>query len=323
MTISTKPAGAAGPRNGIAIRTIGLTKTYPGSPTAAVSLLDLNVASGSVYCLLGRNGAGKTTTIRMLTTLLAPSSGTAEVLGVPIEQTRRLRPRIGVALQEVALDLWLTPREQLELALAMAGWRRDERRTRVAALVEQFGLGTFQHKRIGSLSGGMRRRVDVALAVSHDPQLLFLDEPSSGLDIEGKDEVWNVITSLRREGRTVVLTTHDMEEAVALSDHIGIVKDGRLVSSGPTSELTNRHGVYAYVHAPGEVPEATLRRIADSGFTVADNDHTRKTLKLQLDSADATRIGRLTAILDEHGMGTSRVEVHSTSLRDAFLEATR
>ena len=321
--MSTKSAGAAVPHNGIAIKTIGLTKTYPGSRTAAVSLLDLTVASGSVYCLLGRNGAGKTTTIRMLTTLLAPSSGTAEVLGVPIEQTRRLRPRIGVALQEVALDLWLTPREQLDLALAMAGWRRDERRTRVAALVEQFGLGTFQHKRIGSLSGGMRRRVDVALAVSHDPQLLFLDEPSSGLDIEGKDEVWNVITSLRREGRTVVLTTHDMEEAVALSDHIGIVKDGQLVSSGPTSELTNRHGVYAYVHAPGEVADATLRRIADSGFTVADNDHSRKTLKLQLDSADATRIGQLTAILDEHGMGTSRVEVRSTSLRDAFLEATR
>lgn len=313
----------ASPSSGVAIKTTGLTKTYPGSGAAAVSALNLTVASGSVYCLLGRNGAGKTTTIRMLTTLLTPSAGTAEVLGVPIEQTRRLRPLIGVALQEVALDLWLTAREQLELALAMAGWARGERRTRVNALVEQFGLGSFQHKRIGSLSGGMRRRVDVALAVSHDPRLLFLDEPSSGLDIEGKDEVWNVITSLRREGRTVVLTTHDMEEAVALSDHIGIIKDGRLVSSGPTGELTSRHGVYAYVHAPRKVGDATLRRITESGFIITDNDHGRTTLKLQLDSANAARIGQLTAILDADGMGTSRVEVRSTSLRDAFLEATR
>jgi ABC-2 type transport system ATP-binding protein len=317
------PADTAVPANGSAIKTTGLTKTYPGSDINAVSSLNLTIAAGSVYCLLGRNGAGKTTTIRMLTTLLAPSSGTAEVLGISIEQTRRLRPLIGVALQEVALDLWLTAREQLELGLAMAGWRRGERRVRVDVLVEQFGLGSFQHKRIGALSGGMRRRIDVALAVSHDPKVLFLDEPSSGLDIEGKDEVWNVIRTLRREGRTVVLTTHDMEEAVALSDHIGIIKDGELVSSGSTSDLTNGNGVYAYVQSIEEVTEAALRRITESGFTVVENDMHSRTLTLQLDSANAARIAQLAEALDHTGMGASRVEVRSTSLRDAFLEATR
>jgi ABC-2 type transport system ATP-binding protein len=311
------------PANGSAIKTIGLTKTYPGSDVKAVSCLNLTIDSGTVYCLLGRNGAGKTTTIRMLTTLLAPSSGTAEVLGVSIEQTRRLRPLIGVALQEVALDLWLTAREQLELGLAMGGWRRGERRARVDALVEQFGLGSFQHKRIGTLSGGMRRRIDVALAVSHDPKLLFLDEPSSGLDIEGKDEVWNVITALRREGRTVVLTTHDMEEAVALSDHIGIIKGGELVSSGPTSDLTSGNGVYAYVQTVEEPTETSVRWITESGFTVVENDVHRRILTLQLDSANATGLAQLAEALHHAGMGASRVEVRSTSLRDAFLEATR
>jgi ABC-2 type transport system ATP-binding protein len=131
----------------------------------------------------------------------------------------------------------------------------------VTALVDQFGLGTFQHKRIGSLSGGMRRRIDVALAVSRDSELLFLDEPSSELDVEGREEVWNVISALRRKSRTLVLTTHDMEEAVALSDHIGIIKYGELVSSGPTSDLTSRHGVYAHVQTPSEVSDtATLDR---------------------------------------------------------------
>jgi ABC-2 type transport system ATP-binding protein len=312
-----------GPSVTPAIRTEQLTKSYPGADGTAVSGLDLTVSAGIVYCLLGRNGAGKTTTIRMLTTLLTPTSGTCEVLGIPLTDTRRLRPRIGVALQEVALDMWLTASEQLDLGLAMAGWRRTERKRRVATLVEQFGLNSFQHKRIGTLSGGMRRRVDVALAVSHNPDLLFLDEPSSGLDIEGKDEVWKVITTLRQEGRTVVLTTHDMEEAVALSDQVGIINKGVLVSSGPTSDLTAQHGVYAEVHLAGQSPESARAAITAAGFTLASGDAHPEVLRVQLASAAPAHLGELTAALCTNGLDGTQLEVRSTSLRDAFLEATR
>ncbi|WP_327113348.1 ABC transporter ATP-binding protein [Nocardia sp. NBC_01730] len=306
-----------------AITTTGLTKTYPGAAVDAVDRLDLSIPPGVVYCLLGRNGAGKTTTIRMLTTLLSPSSGTAEVLGIPLHEVRTLRPLIGVALQEVALDPWLNAREQLDLGLAMAGWPRAERRPRVAALVEQFGLGDFQNRRIGSLSGGMRRRVDVALAVSHDPLLLFLDEPSSGLDIEGKEEVWRVIAQLRSAGRTVVLTTHDMEEAVALADQVGIIKAGTLVASGPADDLTRAHGARAVVTADSAIAPNVTGELQAAGFTVADSAGGARVLTIELPAANAAHLGRLTEALSRNDLGAAEVRVETTSLRDAFLEATR
>src|SRR5262249_31256214 len=138
-----------------------------------------------------------TTTIRMATTLLTPTSGQLEVQGIPVDKTKELRPLIGVALQEVALDLWMSPLEQIRMALAVAGWPKSDRQRRETELVDQFALGSYLNRKVGALSGGMRRRVDVALAVAHNPQMLFLDEPSSGLDIEGKQEVWNAIRLLR------------------------------------------------------------------------------------------------------------------------------
>ncbi|ATL67217.1 ABC transporter ATP-binding protein [Nocardia terpenica] len=304
-----------------AVRTTELCKTYPGATTGAVNGLDLEIPRGIVYCLLGRNGAGKSTTIRMLTTLLPPSAGTAEVLGVPLEDVRRLRPLIGVALQEVALDPWLDAREQLEFGLALAGWSRPRRRARVAELIDRFGLGAVGRKRIGALSGGMRRRIDVALAVSHDPQLLFLDEPSSGLDIEGKDELWRVISDLRDEGRTVVLTTHDMEEAVALADRVGIIKAGTLISSGPAAELTRARGARARIAAEPAAHRDAIDDLRTAGFEVA-TEHAR-TVTVALPAANAREIARLTAVLDGSGLEDCEVRVDTTSLRDAFLEVTR
>jgi ABC-2 type transport system ATP-binding protein len=225
-----------------ALKAVDLVKSYPGSDAKAVDGLTLTIPHGIVYCLLGRNGAGKTTTIRMATTLLTPTSGQLEVQGIPVDNTMELRPLIGVALQEVALDLWMSPLEQIRMALAMAGWPKSGRQRRETELIDQFGLGSYLNRKVGALSGGMRRRVDVALAVAHDPQMLFLDEPSSGLDIEGKQEVWNAIRLLRSQGRTVVLTTHDMDEAVSLADEVGIIKDGALVASGSTQEFTRSHG---------------------------------------------------------------------------------
>ncbi|WKG02917.1 ABC transporter ATP-binding protein [Mycolicibacterium sp. HK-90] len=298
-----------------------VTKSYPGAQTSAVDGLSLTVPRGVVYCLLGRNGAGKTTTIRMATTLLAPTSGRLEVLGIPVDKTDELRPLIGVALQEVALDLWMSPVEQIRMSLAMAGWTKDRRRQREDELVEQFGLGKYLTRKVGALSGGMRRRVDVALAVAHDPKMLFLDEPSSGLDIEGKQEVWNAIRSLRSQGRTVVLTTHDMDEAVSLADEVGIIKDGKLVASGSTQEFTRSHGFVAAISSDAPIPDTSVRALAATGYAVERTTDTALTTALE--SASATALGKLSAELERLGLAEADIEVRSTSLRDAFLEATR
>ncbi|MGC7217003.1 ABC transporter ATP-binding protein [Mycobacteroides abscessus] len=304
-----------------ALRAAELVKAYPGSDARAVDGLDLTIPQGIVYCLLGRNGAGKTTTIRMATTLLAPTSGELEVLGVPVDNTKELRPLIGVALQEVALDLWMSPVEQIRMSLAIAGWPKARRKAREDELVEQFGLSTYVNRKVGALSGGMRRRVDVALAVAHNPQMLFLDEPSSGLDIEGKQEVWNAIRLLRSEGRTVVLTTHDMDEAVSLADEVGIVKSGRLVASGSTQEFTRSHGYAVEVSADSVIPEEAAGRLAEAGYALRCTDS--GTLSGTLDSASAADLGALSAELDRVGLGAASIEVRSTSLRDAFLEVTQ
>jgi ABC-2 type transport system ATP-binding protein len=303
-----------------AIETKNLSKTYPGSDGKSVDGLCLTVPRAKVYCLLGRNGAGKTTTIRMLTTLLPPTSGRAEVLGVPVSETRRLRPLIGVALQEVALDLWMSPVEQIRMSLSMAGWSKADSRRREAELVEQFGIGGYRGKKVGQLSGGMRRRVDIALAVSHNPQLLFLDEPSSGLDVEGKEEVWRTVELLRSEGRTVLLTTHDMDEAVTLSDEIGIIKDGRLVASGGTREFIEGRGFSIEVIASSTIPDEAVGALAaDSQPFVRVG---ASTLATTTASVDAATLATVTAALERNGLGNARVEIRSSSLRDIFLEAT-
>ncbi|TDZ79539.1 Daunorubicin/doxorubicin resistance ATP-binding protein DrrA [Mycobacteroides salmoniphilum] len=304
-----------------ALRATDLVKAYPGAETRAVDGLNLTIPQGIVYCLLGRNGAGKTTTIRMATTLLAPTSGELEVLGIPVDKTKELRPLIGVALQEVALDLWMSPVEQIRMSLAIAGWPKGQRKAREEELVEQFGLGSYLNRKVGALSGGMRRRVDVALAVAHNPQMLFLDEPSSGLDIEGKQEVWNAIRLLRSEGRTVVLTTHDMDEAVSLADEVGIVKSGQLVASGSTQEFTRSHGYAVEIAADGGVSEDTAKELVAAGYAVQRTE--AGTLSGTLDSASASDLGALSAELGRVGLGTASIEVRSTSLRDAFLEVTQ
>jgi ABC-2 type transport system ATP-binding protein len=304
-----------------ALRAVDVVKSYPGADRNAVDGLNLVVPQGIVYCLLGRNGAGKTTTIRMATTLLAPTSGRLEVLGIRVGDTRRLRPLIGVALQEVALDLWMSPIEQIRMSLAIAGWPKARSRRREDQLVEQFGLGTYLNRKVGSLSGGMRRRVDVALAVAHNPRMLFLDEPSSGLDIDGKQEVWNAIKLLRSSGRTVVLTTHDMDEAVAVADEIGIVKDGTLVASGATHEFTRGHGFVVDVSADRAIPEGALSDLKAAGFPLARTADTAASGTLT--SASATALGELGRRLRSLGLGEATIEVRSTSLRDAFLDVTR
>ena len=223
-----------------AIKTIGLTKKY--KRLTAVDDLHLEVRRGELFSLLGVNGAGKTTTIKMLSCLTAPTSGDAIVGGYSIvNDSPRVKARIGVSPQETAVAPNLSVIENLELMCGIHGFSREKTRDKINALSEQFRLQAILTKRASKLSGGWQRRVSIAMALIGEPEILFLDEPTLGLDVIARSELWDIITALKRNA-TIILTTHYMEEAQALSDRIGIMMDGKLLEVGTVKELTERTG---------------------------------------------------------------------------------
>ena len=223
-----------------AIQTSALTKRY--GKLTAVDGLDLNVGQGELFSLLGVNGAGKTTTIKMLTCLTRPTEGDALVGGFSItREPDRVKALIGVSPQETAVAPNLSVKENLELICGIHGFSREKTKSKIEELTHQFALDEVLNRRAGKLSGGWQRRVSIAMALIGEPQILFLDEPTLGLDVIARHELWDAIRSLK--GRvTIILTTHYMEEAEALSDRIGIMKSGRLLAVGTAEELKNRAG---------------------------------------------------------------------------------
>ena len=223
-----------------AIQTTALTKRY--KELTAVDGLDLEIRRGELYALLGVNGAGKTTAIRLLTGLTRPTSGDALVGGYSITKEReQVKRRIGVAPQETAIAPNLTVKENLELICGIYGFSKAKTTAKIKELTGQFSLDPVLMRRAGKLSGGWQRRVSIAMALISEPQILFLDEPTLGLDVLARHELWDAIRALK--GRiTIVLTTHYMEEAAALSDRIGILKNGRLLAVGTAAELMERSG---------------------------------------------------------------------------------
>ena len=223
-----------------AIQTQGLTKRYKN--LTAVDSLDLEIRQGELFSLLGVNGAGKTTTLKMLTCLTAPTAGDALVGGFSItREPERVKSLIGVSPQETAVAPNLTVRENLELICGIHGFSKDKTQEKIAALCETFSLQEVLPRKAGKLSGGWQRRVSIAMALISEPQILFLDEPTLGLDVLARRELWDVIRDL--QGRiTIILTTHYMEEAQALSDRIGIMKNGKLLSTGTVKELKLQAG---------------------------------------------------------------------------------
>src|SRR3954466_7812032 len=205
----------------------------------AVNGIDLTVAPGEIYGFLGPNGAGKSTTVHMLTTLLPPSSGTARVAGYDIvKQGPEVRRAIGAALQEAALDPLLTGRDHMRLQTSLHGIARSRRAARGDELLERVGLSLAADRKIRTYSGGMKRRLDLALALVHRPRILFLDEPTTGLDPQSRSALWTEVARLAREdGVTVFLTTQYLEEADVLADRVGIIDHGRIVAEGTPSVL--------------------------------------------------------------------------------------
>ena len=221
-----------------AIQTRGLVKKYKN--ITAVNQLDLEVQEGELFSLLGVNGAGKTTTVKMLSGLTIPTSGEATVGGYSIvSESKRVKQSIGVSLQESAVALGLSVKENLALICGIYGFSREKTAQKISELSSQFGLDGVLNKRAGKLSGGYLRRVSIAMALISEPKILFLDEPTLGLDVIARRELWESISALKGKV-TVILTTHYMEEAEALSDRISIMKDGRLLAVGTADELKER-----------------------------------------------------------------------------------
>ena len=224
----------------LAIQTVSLCKRY--KDISAVDGLDLQIHRGELFSLLGVNGAGKTTTIKMLTCLTSPTAGDAFVGGCNVRtQPEQIKGMIGVSPQETAVAPNLSVRENLELICGIHGFSREKTKARIGELTGQFALDSVLKRKAGKLSGGWQRRVSIAMALIGEPKLLFLDEPTLGLDVIARHELWEVIRALKGHV-TVVLTTHYMEEAEALSDRIGIMKNGKLLAVGTAEELMQSAG---------------------------------------------------------------------------------
>lgn len=230
-----------------AIRTLDLTKSYGGKP--AVDRLNLSVEQGELVALLGVNGAGKTTVIKMLSCLVTPTSGDAQLLGVSaVREPLRVKAMQSLSPQETAVAPGLTVRENLELICGLYGCRRAERRQRAARMIDTLGLAEVAERRAKVLSGGWQRRLSIAMALITEPQILFLDEPTLGLDVLARRALWQTIRQLK--GRvTILLTTHYLEEAEALADRIAILSGGRLTAFGTAGELTAAAGAASFEDA--------------------------------------------------------------------------
>lgn len=221
-----------------AIKTMELVKQYKN--IVAVDKLDLEIRQGELFSLLGVNGAGKTTAIKMLSCLTKPTSGDAIVGGYSItKEAEKVKCLIGVSPQETAVAPNLSVKENLELICGIFGFSKEKTQEKVRELAEQFSLNEVMQRKAGKLSGGWQRRVSIAMALISEPQILFLDEPTLGLDVLARHDLWEVIRSLKGK-ITIILTTHYMEEAEALSDRIGIMKSGHLLAVGTVEELNTK-----------------------------------------------------------------------------------
>lgn len=230
-----------------AVKTIGLTKTY--KELTAVDRLDLTIPQGELFSLLGVNGAGKTTTIKMLCCLTRPTAGDAFLNGSSIlTDPAGVKARIGVSPQETAVAPNLTVQENLELMCGVHGFTREKQMQKVRQIAEELGLEDILKRKAGKLSGGWQRRLSIAMALIGESEILFLDEPTLGLDVLARSDLWEVIRALKGK-ITIILTTHYMEEAEALSDEIGIMKDGRLLARGTAQALKKRAGMERFEDA--------------------------------------------------------------------------
>jgi ABC-2 type transport system ATP-binding protein len=306
-------------RNGIEVE--GLVREFKKGPRA-VDGIDLEVAPGEIYGFLGPNGAGKSTTVLMLTTLLPPTAGSARVAGFDVaSEGPRVRSAIGAALQEAALDPLLSGREHMRLQTSLHGIAKDERDARGEELLARVGLSQAADRRVGGYSGGMKRRLDLALALAHRPRILFLDEPTTGLDIQSRTALWEEVSRLAAEdGVTVFLTTQYLEEADALADRVGIIDHGKLVAEGTPAALKAEIGRPTVEAVPSEAADqdrvvAVLGRFGELAGAAP------KGAAVRLDGGES-QLAEVVRALDAEGIAIEHLQLHAPSLDDVFLTKT-
>ena len=304
--------------NGIEVES--LVRVFKGD-VRAVDGIDLQVAPGEVYGFLGPNGAGKSTTVLVLTTLLPPTSGSARVAGLDVvHQGPEVRRAIGASLQESALDPFLTGREHMRLQSALHGLPKNEREQRGNELLTRVGLTEAADRKVNGYSGGMKRRLDLALALLHRPRLLFLDEPTTGLDPQSRAALWDEVRRLADEGVTVFLTTQYLEEADVLADRVGIIDHGKIVAEGTPTALKAEIGRQTVEAIPQE--KADRERLA--GVLYRFGEETAASaggVAAQL-SEGVGDLAEIVRALDAEGIKVANLRLHAPTLDDVFLAKT-
>src|SRR3954465_14965170 len=298
-------------RNGIEAER--LVRRFKGGD--AVNGIDLTVAPGEIYGFLGPNRAGKSTTVHMLTTLLPPTSGTARVAGFAVVRDGpKVRARIGAALQEAALDPLLTGREHVRLQASLQALPRADRARRADELLGRVGLTEAADRKVRGYSGGMKRRLDLALALVHSPRILFLDEPTTGLDVQSRTALWAEVGRLAKdEGVTVFLTTQYLEEADVLANRVGIIDHGRIVAEGTPAQLKAEVGRPTVEVVPADLEDkeraaAILARFGEPCVAIQG-----VAVRLKTGEADLAEIVRA---LDAEGLRVENLQLHQPSLDD-------
>ena len=306
------------------IETRGLRKSFMSRQgrekkiVEAVRGVDLDVAEGEIFGFLGPNGAGKTTTLRMLATLIVPDDGTATIAGADLRSDPgEVRRRIGYVAQGGSTWDDSTAREELVLQARLYGRSKAEARARAAAVLEGFQLSEYADRKCKTYSGGQRRRVDIALGIIHEPKVVFLDEPTTGLDPQSRAHMWDEIRRLRAEGMTVFITTHYLDEADALCDRLSIMDNGEIVASGTPAALKREiSGDVVRVGLPVDAVEAAAEAL--SGYKM---ETLEDSVRLNVDDG-ATAIPQILRALDAAGVPLGTIELHRPSLDDVFLTKT-
>jgi ABC-2 type transport system ATP-binding protein len=323
--VSSSLTAATATNSHPAVLAEGLAKTYPGN-IQALKGVSFSVTPGTIFALLGPNGAGKSTIVKILTTLSRPSSGSASIVGLDVvKDPERVRRVIGMVAQKSAVDLEATAAENLNLQGQLYGMSGAVLRLRVSALLERFGLSDARKRIARTLSGGMQRKLDVAMGLVHQPQVLFLDEPTTGLDPEARTDMWREISKLSREdGLSVVLTTHYLEEADHLAQRVAIIDHGQIVVEGtPDGLKAELRGDAIQVElgetlSPSRV-EAALQGLEDTLLREVMTDG--RNLRARVDSG-ASALPTVLSVLDDAGIRATAATVSRPSLDDVYLRYT-
>ncbi|MGW5363178.1 ATP-binding cassette domain-containing protein [Actinopolymorpha pittospori] len=312
----------------LAIETTGLVKVF--GTTRAVDGVDLAVPSGGVYGFLGPNGAGKTTTIRMLATLLVPDGGTARVLGHDIvREADAVRSRVSLTGQFASLDEDLTGTENLVMLARLLGYSRVQAKVRAAELLDAFGLGEAGGRQVKTYSGGMRRRIDIAASIVVTPDLIFLDEPTTGLDPRSRNQVWDIVRALVAGGTTILLTTQYLDEADKLADRIAVIDHGRVIAEGTSGELKASVGAGAiHLRLLDPIQRADAVRVLEQSLNVQvhlESDPASLSARLgvvEVAHEAGDRVAYALAELSRQGIAVTHFSLGQPSLDEVFLALT-